>query len=117
MLVAVDGDTIVGHLQITGTSRPDVSDIKNMTVDPARQRGGIGRSLVAGAVAPARRRSRSTLTRPAWTSTASNCMTASGSTGASTHDPCPTLRAGPNADPFGTCAAAAAVKAHRVIAE
>ena len=62
MLVAVDGDAIVGHVQIVDTARPDEAEIKNMAVEPARQGDGIGRALVAGAVRHVRERSRSTLT-------------------------------------------------------
>jgi ribosomal protein S18 acetylase RimI-like enzyme len=62
VLVAVDGDAIVGHVQITATARPGEAEIKNMAVDPARQRRGIGRALVARALAHARERRRSTVT-------------------------------------------------------
>jgi ribosomal protein S18 acetylase RimI-like enzyme len=56
VLVALDGDEIVGHVQVIGTADPDVAEIKNMAVDPARQGRGIGRALVAGALAYTRAR-------------------------------------------------------------
>lgn len=64
VLVAIDdeADAIVGHVQIVETARPDEGEIKNMAVEPARRRSGIGRALVASAVHHARERSQSTLT-------------------------------------------------------
>lgn len=62
VLVAVDDGAIVGHLQLVDGARPDEAEIKNMAVDPVRQRGGVGRALVASAIRYARERSRSALT-------------------------------------------------------
>ena len=39
VLVAVSGDEIIGHLQLTDTERPAEAEIKNMAVDPAHQGG------------------------------------------------------------------------------
>ena len=60
VLVAVTGDRIVGHLQLVeaGGGR---SEIKNMAVDPAHQRRGVGRLLIDAAVGHERARGRSTL--------------------------------------------------------
>jgi GNAT superfamily N-acetyltransferase len=61
VLVAVEGDRIVGHLQLTDTDRPAALEIKNMAIAASRQGRGIGRELVEAAVALARREGRSTL--------------------------------------------------------
>jgi ribosomal protein S18 acetylase RimI-like enzyme len=61
VLVAVDGDRVVGHLQLTDGGRPDEAEVKNMAVDASRQGRGIGRSLMAAAIALARDERRSTL--------------------------------------------------------
>ncbi len=61
VLVAVDGNQVVGHVQITETERPDEVEIRNLAVDPLHQRRGIGRALVAAAIALARDDGRSTL--------------------------------------------------------
>ena len=61
VLVAVDGDRIVGHLQLTETDRPSALEIKNMAVAPSHQGRGIGRSLVGAALALAHREGRSAL--------------------------------------------------------
>ena len=42
VLVALDGDRAVGHLQLTETERPAEAEVKNMAVDPAHQRRGSG---------------------------------------------------------------------------
>ena len=56
VLVAHDGRAIVGHLQLVG------DEVKNMAVDPAVQRRGVGRALLAAAIALARSEGRATLT-------------------------------------------------------
>jgi lactoylglutathione lyase len=61
VLVAVDGNQVVGHVQITETERPAEAEIKNMAVDPSHQRRGVGRTLIAAAIALARGDGRSTL--------------------------------------------------------
>jgi predicted N-acetyltransferase YhbS len=50
LLVAVLGDEVVGHLQLTTTDRSGIFEIKNMAVLPAHQRHGVGRLLVAAAL-------------------------------------------------------------------
>jgi hypothetical protein len=40
VLVAIDGDQVVGHLQITETGEPGEAEVKNMAVDPVHQRRG-----------------------------------------------------------------------------
>jgi GNAT superfamily N-acetyltransferase len=54
VLVAADGDTIVGHLQLTETGDAAEAEIKNMAVAETHQSRGIGRALVDAAVALAR---------------------------------------------------------------
>lgn len=61
VLVAVEGDWIVGHLQLTDADGPAAAEIKNMAVAASRQGRGIGRELVEAAVALVRREGRSTL--------------------------------------------------------
>src|SRR4051812_39375004 len=50
VLVAVEGEEVVGHLQLTAIDRHGTFEIKNMAVLPARQRRGIGRLLVDAAL-------------------------------------------------------------------
>ncbi len=52
VLVAAEGEEIVGHLQLTEIDRPAALEIKNMAVAAPCQGRGIGREL-------SRRRSRS----------------------------------------------------------
>src|SRR4051812_41560934 len=54
VLVAVSGDEILGHLQLTTTEQPGTFEIKSMAVLPAHQRRGVGRRLVAEALERAR---------------------------------------------------------------
>jgi predicted N-acetyltransferase YhbS len=51
VIVARDGDAVVGHLQLTETGDASALELKNMAVLPERQGAGIGRTLVAAAVA------------------------------------------------------------------
>jgi ribosomal protein S18 acetylase RimI-like enzyme len=47
--VAVSGDEIIGHLQLTGTGDPRQAEIKNMAVREACQGQGVGRRLIQAA--------------------------------------------------------------------
>lgn len=49
VLVAVSGDEIIGHLQLTGTGDPRQAEIKNMAVREACQGQGVGRRLIQAA--------------------------------------------------------------------
>jgi ribosomal protein S18 acetylase RimI-like enzyme len=61
VLVALEGDTILGHLQLTETGNTQALEIKNTAVDPEHQRRGIGRTLMEAAIELARDDGRSTL--------------------------------------------------------
>jgi ribosomal protein S18 acetylase RimI-like enzyme len=61
VLAAYDGDRVVGHLQLTDITDAGAAEIKSMAVDPALQGRGIGRALVAAAIALARDEGRATL--------------------------------------------------------
>ena len=61
VLVALAGDEIVGHLQLTDTGDPSEAEIKNTAVDPAHQRRGIGRALMQAAIELAREEGRASL--------------------------------------------------------
>jgi ribosomal protein S18 acetylase RimI-like enzyme len=61
VLVALHGNEIVGHAQIVEAGGASELEIKNIAVDPAMQRRGIGRALVEAAAEIARTESRSTL--------------------------------------------------------
>jgi len=61
VLVAVTGESIVGHLQLTETAMPGEIEIKNLAVLPAQRRRGIGRALVEAAIALSHEQSRSTV--------------------------------------------------------
>jgi GNAT superfamily N-acetyltransferase len=54
VLVALQGDEILGHLQLTETDRTGEVEIRNMAVLEAHRRRGIGRTLVATAMDVAR---------------------------------------------------------------
>jgi ribosomal protein S18 acetylase RimI-like enzyme len=56
VLVARDGDAIVGHVQIVATDEPDVFELKSMAIVPERQGEGVGRLLVEKAIARCRER-------------------------------------------------------------
>jgi GNAT superfamily N-acetyltransferase len=58
VIVARDGDAIVGHLQLTETGDPLELELRNMAVVPERQRTGVGRALVAEACSIAIREGR-----------------------------------------------------------
>jgi len=59
VLVALEGDEIVGHLQLTDAADPAEVEIMNTAVDPGRQRRGIGRALMEAALELARSEGRS----------------------------------------------------------
>jgi GNAT superfamily N-acetyltransferase len=61
VLVAAEGDRILGHLQLTETAHPGQVEIKNMAVDAVHQRRGIGRALVEAAISLARDEGRSAI--------------------------------------------------------
>jgi ribosomal protein S18 acetylase RimI-like enzyme len=61
VLVATSRGRVVGHLQLVDTREPCASEIKNMAVESAYRRRGIGRRLVAEAARTARARRRSRL--------------------------------------------------------
>jgi GNAT superfamily N-acetyltransferase len=50
VLVALEGDEVLGHLQITDTDRAEAAEVKNMAVSPARQGRGVGRALMEAAL-------------------------------------------------------------------
>ena len=50
VLVAVSGDEIIGHLQLTGTGDPRQAEIKNMAVREDRQGQGVGHRLIQAAI-------------------------------------------------------------------
>jgi ribosomal protein S18 acetylase RimI-like enzyme len=51
VLVALDGEEIVAHLQITETGDSHELEIKSMAVAPALRQRGVGRALVEAAIA------------------------------------------------------------------
>jgi ribosomal protein S18 acetylase RimI-like enzyme len=59
VLVALDGDEVIGHLQLAATGREGEAEVKNMAVSPARQGRGVGRALVTRALELARAEARS----------------------------------------------------------
>src|SRR5438874_12625326 len=50
VLVAVSGEEVIGHLQLTSTGDPRQAEIKNMAVREDRQGHGVGRRLIQAAV-------------------------------------------------------------------
>jgi ribosomal protein S18 acetylase RimI-like enzyme len=50
VLVAIDGQQIVGHLQVASGPGPRQCEIKNMAVRTSHQGRGIGRKLVAAVI-------------------------------------------------------------------
>jgi GNAT superfamily N-acetyltransferase len=56
VLVARDGDAIIAHLQILEADEGGLFELRSMAVDSTRQHRGIGRSLVAAAIAHCRSR-------------------------------------------------------------
>jgi predicted N-acetyltransferase YhbS len=61
VLVALDGEAIVGHLQLTELAHAWSLEVKNMAVLESHQRRGIGQSLVRRAAGIARDEDRRTL--------------------------------------------------------
>ena len=61
VLVARDGATIIGHLQIVAGDRADQAKVKSLAVREDRQGVGVGRLLVEHAAAAGREERRSTL--------------------------------------------------------
>ena len=61
VLVARDGATIIGHLQIVAGDRADQAEVKSLAVREDRQGVGVGRLLVEHAAAAGREERRSTL--------------------------------------------------------
>jgi GNAT superfamily N-acetyltransferase len=61
VLVGLEGDQIVGHLQLTDAALSGAAEIKNMAVLGSHRRRGIGRALVATAVELARQEGRGAL--------------------------------------------------------
>jgi GNAT superfamily N-acetyltransferase len=59
VLVALDGERIIGHLQLTETAGEP--EVKNMAVLPSHQGRGVGRSLMEAAIALVRGEGRATL--------------------------------------------------------
>jgi ribosomal protein S18 acetylase RimI-like enzyme len=61
VLVAAEGDHVLGHLQLTDTGMAGEAEIKNMAVAEHAQRRGLGRALVRAAIELAGRERRSRL--------------------------------------------------------
>src|SRR5438445_4408570 len=56
VLVARDGNRIVGHVQVIETGEGGVFELKSLAVRPTRQSEGVGRALVAAAITRCRER-------------------------------------------------------------
>jgi GNAT superfamily N-acetyltransferase len=61
VLVARDGDRVIGHLQLTDRDAPEEAEVKNMAVEESHQGRGIGRALIEAAIALAAEAGRSRL--------------------------------------------------------
>ena len=61
VLVARDGPTVIGHLQLVAGDSQDEAEVKSLAVREDRQGAGVGRSLVERAAAACREEHRSTL--------------------------------------------------------
>jgi GNAT superfamily N-acetyltransferase len=61
VLVARDGSTIVGHLQLTAGERDDEAEVKSLAVRQDRQGRGVGRLLIERAAAICREEGRATV--------------------------------------------------------
>jgi GNAT superfamily N-acetyltransferase len=61
VLVALAGDRIVGHVQLTETEDPAEAEVKNMAVLDEHQGRGVGRALMEAAIDAARGEGRSRL--------------------------------------------------------
>jgi ribosomal protein S18 acetylase RimI-like enzyme len=62
VLAAVTAGRVVGHLQLLDKPNADASEIKNMAVEAAYRRRGIGRMLIDAAIDVTRAGGNSTLT-------------------------------------------------------
>jgi GNAT superfamily N-acetyltransferase len=61
VLVAVEDQAVVGHLQLTDTGRRGEAEVKNMAVLESHQGRGIGRALLGAAIELARGEQRARL--------------------------------------------------------
>jgi GNAT superfamily N-acetyltransferase len=61
VLVARDGPTVIGHLQLVARDRADEAEVKSVAVREDRQGAGVGRMLLERAAAACREEGRSTL--------------------------------------------------------
>jgi len=61
VLVARDGPTVIGHLQLVAGERSDEAEVKSVAVRKDRQGAGVGRMLLERAAAVCREERRSTL--------------------------------------------------------
>lgn len=56
VLVARDGNRIIGHVQVIEAGEGGVFELKSLAVRPTRQSEGLGRALVAAAITRCRER-------------------------------------------------------------
>ena len=61
VLVAMQGEQVLGHIQLTETDLTGEVEIRNMAVLASHRRRGIGRRLIAGAIQMAQEGSRDTV--------------------------------------------------------